>query len=146
MKTILMAATLMSVVAFTASAADDPIATRQAVMKNTGAAVGALAKMVKGEAEYDALAAQLAMRTIQSSAVGFDTLFPAGTETGGKTEASPKIWEDMAGFKTATTKLATAAGGAVEAAGGGLDSLKAAFGPVVGNCKSCHEDYRIKKQ
>ena len=145
MKKMMFAAAALAIVSSAAFADGHAIEARKAVMKNTGAAVGALAKMVKGEAEYDALAAQLAMRTIHSSAVGFESLFPKGTETGGETTASPKIWEDMGGFAKASSKFASDAAGAIEAAGGGLDSLKGAFGPVVGNCKGCHEAYRVKK-
>lgn len=46
-----------------ASASDDPIADRQMMMKNTGASIGVLAKMAKGEMEFDATSANLAVRT-----------------------------------------------------------------------------------
>ena len=54
--------------------------------------------MMKGEAEFNAVAAELILRTMNTAALGFDELFPAGSETGGETTASPKIWEDRAGF------------------------------------------------
>ncbi|MCB1475899.1 MAG: cytochrome c [Rhodobiaceae bacterium] len=146
MKRTVIAVALLAMAAISpAMASDEAIATRQAVMKDNGAAIGALAKMVKGEAEYDALAAQLAMRTIHSAAVGFDSLFPAGSETGGDTAASPKIWEDMEGFRMAAAKMAEDASAAIGPAGQGLDSLKGAFGAVAKNCGSCHDAYRVKK-
>lgn len=145
MKKAVIATAILSVAATVAFASDDPIATRKAVMKNVGASVGALAKMVKGEADYDPLAAQLAMRTINSSAAGFVHFFPAGSETGGETEASPKIWEDMGGFTAAAAKLEADSAAAIQPAGEGLDAMKTAFGTVTKNCGACHENFRIKK-
>ncbi|MGE0233164.1 MAG: cytochrome c [Flavobacteriaceae bacterium] len=129
-----------------ASAAEDPIAARQAVMKSNGAAVGALAKMVKGETEYNALAAEMAMRTISSGLVAFPSLFPAGSETGGDTKASPKIWEDMAGFQQAAAKATADAAAAIGPAGQGLDALKGVFGTVARNCAGCHETYQLSSK
>lgn len=144
MKRLAFAVTLVGLTAAMPSlAAEDPIAARKAVMKNNGAAVGALAKMVKGETEYDALAAQLAMRTIFSGVVALPSLFPAGSETGGETKASPKIWEDMAGFEAAAAKAASDAAAAIGPAGQGLDSLKGVFGSVAQNCSGCHETYQL---
>jgi len=147
MKRVLFAGT--AIVVLTAGAvawaAMDPIATRQAVMKNNGAAIGTLAKMAKGEAEFDAAAANLAVKVIYNGAVGFSDLFPAGTETGGDTAASPKIWEDMAGFKAKDAELVEAAGGVMATPIADLDGVKAALGAIGKTCQGCHETYRLKK-
>ncbi|MEZ5839032.1 MAG: cytochrome c [Hyphomicrobiales bacterium] len=129
-----------------AIAADNPIETRKGVMKSIGAAIKATAPMVKGEAEYDAVKAELAMRVVANGAAAAPHLFPAGSETGGDTEASPKIWEDMAGFKAKADTFAADANAAVASAAGGLDAFKGGFMKLTGNCKDCHEAFRIKKQ
>jgi cytochrome c556 len=128
-----------------ALSASNPIAERQAAMKNNGAAMKAVVPMVKGEIEYNAAAAELAMRVLNNSAHGFSALFPDGTQTGGDTEAAPAIWEKMGDFEAAAAKFAADTAAAAEAAKGGLDSFKAAFGQAAGNCKGCHDDFRIKK-
>ncbi|ODT32089.1 MAG: cytochrome C556, partial [Kaistia sp. SCN 65-12] len=97
----------ISLLAFAASAASaDPISDRQAAMKERGKIVGTLSKMVKGEQDFDAALVLSSLQTLQENAEKFDVdaLFPAGTETGGDTTVSPKVWEDMAGFKAAEDK------------------------------------------
>jgi len=147
MKRFLFAAT--TVVALTGAAATwaamDPIATRQAVMKNNGMAIGTLAKMAKGEAPFDATAANLAVRIFYSGSAGYTTLFPDGTQTGGDTEASPKIWEDMAGFEAKNTAMMEAAAAAMATPIADLDGVKAALGAIGKTCGGCHETYRVKK-
>jgi cytochrome c556 len=147
MKRVLFAGTALAVLTASAVAwaAMDPIATRQAVMKNNGAAIGTLAKMAKGEAPFDAAAANLAVRVIFNGAVGFSDLFPAGTETGGETKASPKIWEDMAGFKAKDAELVDAAATVMATPITDVDGVKAALGTLGKACQGCHETYRVKK-
>ena len=128
-----------------AGAADDPIVTRKALMKSVGASIKATAPMVKGEAPYDAVTAELAMRTVHAAAAGFGHYFPEGSDMGLETEASPKIWEDMAGFTAKLSGLETDAAAAIPAAAEGADAFKGAFMKLTQNCKGCHEDYRIKK-
>ena len=128
-----------------ASASDDPIASRQAMMKNTGASIGAIAKMAKGETEFDATAANLAIRAMNNAAIGLPHLFPEGSETGMDTEAAPKIWEDMAGFVEKAKAMEDATAKAIATPETSLDELKAQLGEIGGTCKGCHDDYRIKK-
>ncbi|MGI9483194.1 MAG: c-type cytochrome [Hyphomicrobiales bacterium] len=139
------AATCFLAICTPAIAAEDPIATRQALMKNVGAAMKVAGAMMKGQMEYDAAAAELAMRTINSSALGFPAFFPDNSKTGGDTEAAPAIWEDMAGFNKISAQFAADTAAAADAAKGGMDSFKGAFGKMAGNCKACHEKYRVKK-
>lgn len=136
----------LAIVTTTAVAADDPIKARQELMKSVVKATKLSGQMVKGEIPFDSSAASNAMQTIAGVPDKYVTLFPAGSEKGGETEASPKIWEDMAGFKAEAEKLKMSAKKGVEAAGKGAAEFKAAFGEMVKSCKSCHQDYRIKKQ
>ncbi len=125
---------------------EDPTIDRQAIMKNVGAATGAAAAMVKGEADFNLAAAQLSLRTMNNAALALGYLFPAGSETGNETEASPKIWEDKAGFQAAADKFATDTGATAVASVKDLDTFKAAFGAATANCGTCHKAYRVKKE
>ncbi|WP_419912100.1 c-type cytochrome [Hoeflea sp.] len=124
------------------SFAADPTVDRQNIMKNVGAATGVGAKIAKGEMEFDTATAQLVFNTLNAAANGYGYLFPAGSETGNDSEASPKIWEDMAGFEAAVAKFAADTNVKVA----DLDGFRAAFGAATQNCGSCHESYRVKKQ
>jgi cytochrome c556 len=123
----------------------DPIATRKALMKQNGKDIGAAMKMIKGEEPFDAAKAQAIFASMNGVAMKFGTHFPATSKTGGETEAAPAIWEKPADFKAANIKFQNDTKAAMAAKPATLDAFKAAFGPVAGNCKSCHESFRIKK-
>lgn len=143
---ILLAAAVIGATGFApAIAADEPQVVRQEMMKKNGGSVGELAKMVKGEADFDAAAALAALSSIAEVAAGYGEQFPEGSETGFETEAAPAIWTDRAGFDAAVAKFKTDADAAVAAAPADLDGLKAVFGPLTQNCGACHETYRLKK-
>ena len=134
-----------SLIGTTTAIANDPIANRQTAMKNVGAAMRIAAGMAQGKIAYDGVAAEMAMRVMNSTAAGFGSMFPDGTQTGGDTEAAPKIWEDAAGFQAANATFLETSGKAAAAAKAGEGDFKAAFGAVAKNCKACHQDYRVKK-
>lgn len=124
----------------------DPIVDRKAAMKKVGGSMGAAVKMLKGQMDYDPAVALEAFTTMNTVAKGFGELFPVGSETGGETTANPKIWSDADGFKAALVKFDEDTAAAMEAKPADMDAFKAAFGKVAGNCKSCHETYRVAKQ
>lgn len=137
----------ISMLAFAGSAAfADPIADRQALMKERGKLVGGLAKVVKGESAFDAAAVLDQLKALEANAQKFDVaaLFPAGSDKG-DTEAAPKIWEDFAGFKAAEDKYLNNVKDAVAAAPDSVDALKTSFGAVTANCGGCHQPFRLKK-
>jgi cytochrome c556 len=139
----------ISMLAFAGSVAfADPIQERQALMKERGKIAGELYKVVKGEVPYDAAAVLTALQKLQANAEKFhadvDTLFPAGSDTG-DTTAAPRIWEDMAGFKTVEDKYLANVKAAAAAAPADADALKAQFNTIGGDCGTCHQTYRIKK-
>lgn len=125
----------------TAFAAGDAAKERQDIMKNVGAATKVLAGMSKGQIPFDAVAAQMALKTMNSAAIGFGYMFPEGSETGSETEAAPAIWSDRAGFDKAVNKFVVDTSGTVTDA----NSLKEAFGGAAANCGACHKVYRVKK-
>jgi cytochrome c556 len=132
-------------VSATAIAASDPILTRQKIMKSVGGAAGASAGMMKGEIAFDAKVASLAIRTFNAAAHSYGNYFPEGSDTGMKTRASPKIWQDMAGFEAKLAQFQKDTDAAADAKPQNLDEFKAVVGPVFDNCKSCHETYQLPK-
>lgn len=141
-----VAAALIGAAGFApAIAAEEPQVVRQEIMKKNGEATGALAKMVKGETEFDAVAALAALTAISEVAGTVGEYFPEGSETGFETEAMPAIWSDRDGFNATLAKFKVDADAAVAAAPADLDGLKTVFGPLTKNCGACHETYRLKK-
>ena len=145
MKRIAIAAALASFCVSVAYAG--PIEDRQALMKGIAAATKSAAGYAKGETPFDAAKVKALLQVYVDGAAKLPTLFPDDSKTGGSsndpTTASPKIWEDMAGFKTTAAKLsadATAAMAATDTA-----SFAKAFGTVTSNCNACHGTYRVKK-
>jgi cytochrome c556 len=128
------------------SAQQDQVKATQAVMKGNGKNAGALAAMVKGEKPYDQATVDAAMAQFEETIQKFPTLFPdsiKGLKPEGDYSASPKVWEDRAGFNqqiASFSKAVADAKGKIK----DLDSLKATL-PVIGKqCGGCHETYRIK--
>lgn len=145
MKNVMIALSAAAVL-FAGVAHADVISDRQAIMKQkNGASMGALAKMVKGEVEYDPAAAVAAFQTMRDGITNFADLFPADSMQGGETTAAPKIWEDMDGFKAAIVKFETDLDAAIAANPQDKAAFMPVFGAVAGNCKSCHEAYRVMK-
>lgn len=144
MKKLLLAISLFALTA--SAAAADPIADRKALMKANGKAVGQLAAIAKGEAPFDAAAVLAALTTLNEDAQKLDvaTLFPAGSDKG-DTTASPKIWEDMAGFQAKVDKFKTDTAAALAAPPADVDGVKATLGVLGQNCGGCHEAFRVKK-
>ena len=130
---------------FATAALAGPIEDRKAKMKEVGKNTGILGKMVKGATPFDGEAALAAYIAMGEAGTGFGELFPEDSKTGGKTTASPKIWEDPEGFKAKGQEFGQALSAAIQAGvPDNLDALKATFGNVAKNCKACHEVYRIK--
>lgn len=133
-----------SMTAATVAYAAEPQEERQTTMKQIGGAMGSLAKMAKGEAEYDAAAARQAFTTISESAEKFGQQFPEGSETGFDTEAHPDIWTNRDDFDARVAKLKADAAAAADSVGDDASDLGAKLGMVGQNCGSCHETYRLK--
>ena len=143
MKTIFFAAAVL-VAASVAIAADDPIAQRQALMKENGKATGGVGKMLKGEAPFDLATAQAALKVYANTAAKAPALFPDTSKTGGETEALPKIWETKADFDAKFAQFGKDAAAAITAITDEA-SFKATMPGVLKNCGGCHESYRVKK-
>lgn len=127
---------------------DDAIKARQSYYQLIKFNFGQLVAMVKGEAEYNAEAAQNAadnLKTISTLHIG--PLYPKGSDNiakKGKTRAQPNIWSDFAGVSEIGGKWRTAVGDLQSVASNGKDALAPAIGAIGAQCKACHEKYRAK--
>ncbi len=144
-RTLAAAAVLAAIGAGAVIAADEPQVVRQGMMKSVGGAMGALAGFAKGEKPYDAEIVKASLTTISEVGKAFPDQFPAGSETGHETEASPKIWEAMDDFKAKSLKLGTDADTVLASMPADQAGVGAALGTLGPNCGGCHEVYRLKK-
>lgn len=140
----IVAALVLAASVTAVAAQQDPIAERKALMKGNGQQAAAGAAMVKGEAPFDLAKAKGVFAAIEGASGKIAALFPPTSKTGGDTLALPKIWDSKADFDARAAKLGTDAKAAGESVKD-LDTFKAAFGGVMKNCVSCHEEYRMKK-
>ena len=144
---IAAAAGVVATLAVPALSADDPVAVRKALMQSLGGAAGIFGGVSKGEIAYSPALGKAAISTANATAHAFGDYFPEGSDMGANSTASPKIWEDMAGFEAAVAKLKEATMAAATASGkdgpADADAFKAAMGPVMGTCKTCHEAFRV---
>ena len=129
-------------------AADDPIAVRQALMDSNGAAAAVAGGIMKDQIPYDPTVAKSVILAWHAVAVSYGSFFPEGSQDPARSHASPKIWEDAAGFQKELDKFKAGADAAVKAAGKEGPADKAAFaaaaGPIFDSCKTCHEGFRTK--
>ena len=125
---------------------------RQSVMQLYSFNLGKLGAMVKGEMDYDADQAKIAADNLVAAAsIRQDAMWPEGTameDAGmeGKTWAKKAAWDTYPEVANKHKALQEAAAKMAEAAGGGVDAIKAAIGGVGGSCKGCHDDFRAPKQ
>ncbi|WEZ84039.1 cytochrome c [Rhizobium sp. 32-5/1] len=145
LKTALFAIAFTGLAMGAVTAADEPQMVRQEMMKKVGGAMGALAGIAKGEKPYDAAVVTASLTTMSETAKAFPDQFPAGSETGMDTEASPKIWENMEDFKAKALKLGADADAVLAAMPADQAAVGAALGTIGPNCGGCHEVYRLKK-
>jgi cytochrome c556 len=131
----------------TVAAQQDAVKEAQNVMKANGKNLGGvLSAMAKGDKPYDQAAVDAALAQLDDTAKKLPTLFPESTKglkPEGDYSASPKIWEDKAGFdaKIASfAKVVTDAKAKIK----DLDSLKANVGGIGKECGGCHETFRLK--
>lgn len=144
-RALLLAASLAGLGVTAVTAADEPQAVRQELMKKVGKAAGALGGIAKGEKPYDAEIVKASLTTISETVKVFPDHFPAGSETGMETEASPKIWENMADFKAKAAKLGSDTDAVLAQLPADQAGVGAAMGILGKDCGSCHEIYRLKK-
>ena len=144
MKVRFLAGAAIFVAASAVCAQSDPIAARRAILKSFGDATKRPAAMLKGEAPFDLATVQNALKTYSEGAKKLPGLFPEDSKTGGDTAALPKIWDDKARFESLYAKLDKDAAANMNAIADEA-SFKREFPKQLGDCKTCHDDYRAKK-
>ncbi len=131
-----------------AFAAGDPITTRQLLMDNNGAAAGLAAAVMKDEVAYSPVIGKAVIQAFAATAHAYGDFFPEGSTDPARSAASPKIWEDAAGFQAELEKFMASADAALAASGREGPADKAAFTaavqPIFEGCKTCHEGYRLE--
>jgi cytochrome c556 len=144
---IVMFTVLVSLLSVTAVRSEEsPQEARHELMEEVRDGAKPVARMLKGEQDFDAAIAMQSFQTWSRAAGIFGDLFPEGTQTGYETEAKATIWTDREGFDAALRKFDEAVNAAVEANPQDLEALKVAAGPVFKSCKGCHEEYRVEKE
>ena len=128
-------------------AQQDVVKQTQADMKANGKALGGvLTPIVKGDKPYDQAAVNEALKVLDDTAKKLPTMFPESTKglkPDGDYSASPKVWEDKAGFAAKIEsfgKIVTEAKAKIK----DLDSLKATVPAIGKECGACHETFRLK--
>lgn len=144
-RAIVVAIALAAVGAGSVSAAGEPQVVRQELMKSVGGALGALSKIAKGESPYDAAVVTASLKAVSDSAKAFPDQFPAGSEAGFESEASPEIWAKFDDFKAKSLKLAADADALLAAVPADAAGVGAALNTLGPNCGACHQVYRLKK-
>lgn len=146
MRTVVVVGALLLGVGAVA-AQQDVVKEAQNVMKANGKNLGGvLSAMAKGEKPYDQAAVDAALAQLDDTARKLPTMFPESTKglkPEGDYSASPKIWEDKAGFNAkiaSFAKVVTEAKAKIK----DLESLKANVGGIGKECGGCHETFRVK--
>ncbi|SMX30654.1 c-type cytochrome [Actibacterium lipolyticum] len=121
---------------------NEAVKARMESMSAIGSSMKALGKMAKGEANFDAGRAELAVATIVEQAEAVPALFKA-PETDPETEAKPEIWSNWDDFVAKSEALV---GVAQSVDTNSLTGVQAGLGKIGGTCKACHSDYRISKK
>jgi cytochrome c556 len=126
---------------------DDPIKMRRGLMKGNGEAGKLIGGIMEGSTPFDAAKVKDTVGNITKAGHefgnNFDQYFPDSTMSG-DTKASPDIWKNKDDFKKIALSLESDANAASSAADQGVDAFKAAAGKMFGNCKDCHEKYKLK--
>jgi cytochrome c556 len=124
---------------------EDAIRYRKAVMTVIGQHFGRLAAVVKGQAPYDKQDVVHNATVIRTMAeLPWDAVLFPGSDKGDTTLKSSALQEKdklmtvARQFESATRQLAETA------QNGDLAALKAQFGAVAGDCKTCHSTFRNK--
>jgi len=132
----------LTILLFSVACTSDNVASeREELMEGVRDAAKPVGAMLKGEKEFDANTLQESLAVFAAAADKLGSLVPEGSSGG---EASPAIWDDPDGFAAAIKKWQDTTAAAIDAAPQSLEAAATVMKPVLGNCKSCHEDYRIE--
>ena len=147
---VLALSTLCAALALPAMAQDfsGQLKARQGQFRIMAINLGIIGDMAKGEAEYDAEAAQSAADSIVAvSMINQGPLWPEGSsemDLDG-TRAKVEIWDNFDDFASKWGAVNEKAMGLQEVAATGQEALGPALGQLGGTCKACHDEYRAPR-
>lgn len=120
---------------------------RMDAMKEMGDSMKVMGDMVKGKRPFESEAFVEGSRVVTKNSPQIPRLFPEGSG-GGKSEAVPRIWREWEQFEALAERTAKEAETLNELSTNGADSriLRKQFVILGKSCKSCHTDYRKKKE
>ena len=131
--------------AFAGGHIEGAIKARQGQMQLYAHYLGILGGMARGNADYDAAAAQAAADNLLAVAsLNAGSLWPQGSDMDSAegTRAKAAIWENFPDVGAKSMALTSAAANMATAAGTDLGALRAAMGDLGGTCGACHKAYR----
>ena len=116
---------------------------RMDLMKDVGAQMKAVGKMIEGETAFDPVGAASAARRIADHSRGVLAMFPEGSNDP-PSEALPVIWEEWADFAQLVSDMETRAGALAESAEDAkdADAIRPQFAALGKTCSACHDDFR----
>lgn len=139
---IALAGFAMALVATAVIAQSDPIAARKALMKANDDGARVVIQMMRGRTAFDAAKIDAAFAQWTETAQKLPGLFPDSSKTGGKTRATPKIWQNKSDFEAKAAAFGKSVADNRDSAKGSAEGLKAAVIAVGKACDNCHEFYR----
>ena len=128
--------------------AQQAVAARKAVFTLIANNFRPLGDVVKGNVPYDAADVQKRLTRLTFLAGYVDDVFPDISNVGEPdSKSKPEVWTDHAGFVAKSKDFQTHLAALVEVNAkekSNSDAFKAAFATVGGDCKGCHETYKVK--
>ncbi len=151
MRKLILAAVMLAIPAVAvADEIADAVKARQDHMKGYGKNIGELAKMAKGEMDYDATAAQAAADAIAELAAkdqsGYWLPGSSSDDLPGVSRALPALWTDGAKLGEIGGKFGPAVAALQASAGAGQGEMAAALGGVGQVCSECHKAFQQEKK
>ena len=141
----LLAVAAGSVLAFAVvgvSSAQDPVATRQALMKQVGQQMKDASGFATGQTPWDAAKVKAVTSALAANGKKAQGLFPASSAAHAKSQTDPKVWKNKADFDKRLAEMSTLALAAGKAPS--MEAYRPAFTKLSATCKSCHDTYRKK--
>jgi cytochrome c556 len=135
---------MFGVSAAAAQSCQEPIKTRQTLMKRSGGMAKIGSSMIKGETPFDLAKTKEIFAAFADDAGQMAKLFPDCSKSGDDTTASSAIWDKPDDFKAAITKFAADVKTAQDSTKD-LDTFKTSFQSLGKDCGGCHQNFRIHK-
>ena len=151
MRKTIIATIVLAIPTFVAAQSlDDAVKARQEHMKSYGKSIGLLAKMAKGEVDYDSAQAQAAADMIveltQKDQSGYWLPGTSSDDMPGVSRALPAIWAEGSKIGEVAGKLPPAALALQEVAGTGRSEMAGGLGAVGNSCNECHKSFQQEKK